>query len=303
MISFSDEALDWLAISTKIPIDALQISQLRGANSSAVYAIEHADKPKSRQFVLRIFTDEQWLRREPDLPFREANAMKEAKHCDVIAPRFINVAAHKVGFGAPVVLMSRLSGHVELRPDNLNDWCAQLAGTLAKIHAHPAKDFGWNMTSWVNEENLRVPAWAGNPNLWERAIEFWRAELPNEKPVFLHRDFHPCNVLWQNGKISGVVDWVNACRGPRGADVAHCRTNLAVLFGVEVADAFRDAYLEIAGGAHHSYWDVDSILGFSLPQPEFYRPWSEFGVEGFDWREMARRNEIYLASVMERAII
>ena len=298
MIAFNDEALQWLAISTKIPLDDLQIAELAGANSSAVYSVENAYKPKNRGFVLRVFDDAQWLAREPDLPFREANGLKEAKNCDLISPKLINVAAHEVGFGAPVVLMTRLKGHVELQPDNLSDWCAQLADALAKIHAHGAKDFGWNYISWVDEENLRVPNWAEHPQLWQRAIEFWRAGAPNEKAVFLHRDFHPCNVLWQNGEISGVVDWVNACRGPRGVDVAHCRTNLAVLFGVESADAFRDAYLEIAGGEHNPYWDVASILDFSLPQPEFYRPWSEFGVEEFDAREMARRNEIYLQSVM-----
>ena len=298
MIAFNADALDWLALSTKIPLDSLQISELAGANSSAVYAVENARKPKNRQFVLRVFTDEQWLQREPDLPFREALGTKEAKYCDIIAPRLINFAVHEVGFGAPAVLMTRLNGNVELRPADLSDWCAQLADTLAKIHRHKPKYFGWSYASWVDEDDLRVPAWTTQPELWQRAIEFWRAGPPQENPVFTHRDYHPCNILWKNGKISGVVDWVNACVGPRGVDVAHCRVNLAVLFGVKVADDFRDAYLEIAGGAHHPYWDVASILDFSLPQPEFYRPWSEFGVESFSAHEMAQRLEIYLERVM-----
>ena len=300
-MSFNADALAWLSLATKIPRESLQISELRGANSSAVYAIANADKPRARQFVLRVFTDKQWLRREPDLPFREANGLKEAKNGDVIAPKLINVADHEVGFGAPVVLMSRLSGHVELQPDDLSSWCAQLAQTLAGIHAHQPKYFGWQYTSWVDEANLRVPSWTEQPQLWQRAIEFWRAGPPKENVVFLHRDFHPCNVLWRNDKISGIVDWVNACIGPRGIDVAHCRTNLALMFGVEAADAFRDAYLAAAGGGHHPYWDVASILDFSLPQPEFYRPWAEFGLEEFSWREMAQRNEIYLQSVMDSA--
>lgn len=248
---------------------------------------------------MRVFTDEQWLRREPDLPFREARALKETQNCDVVAPKLIHFADHEVGFGAPVVLMSRLSGHVELRPDNLQNWITQLAGTLAQIHAHEAKNFDWNYTSWVDEANLRVPTWTKQSQLWQRAIELWRAGAPQEKAVFTHGDYHPCNVLWRNDKISGVVDWVNACLGPRGVDVAHCRTNLAVLFGVEAADAFKSAYLAIAGGTHHPFWDVASVLDFSLPRPEFYRPWSEFGLEKFDWRLMARHNEIYLQSVMQ----
>ena len=294
----SEDALWWLSYTTKVALESLRVAPMRGANSSSVYAVENAANARSRGFVLRVYSDAQWLRREPDVPMRECAALRQVKGCEVATPKFIAYATPDVGFGAPAVLMSRVSGHVELQPADLNDWCAQLAGALAQIHAQPTLYFGWNYTSWINEETLRVPAWTERPQLWQRAIEFWRAGPPTEKSVFLHRDFHPCNVLWRNGKISGVVDWVNACRGPRGVDVAHCRTNLAVLFGVEAADDFRDAYLEIAHGVHHPYWDVASILDFSLPQPEFYRPWAEFGVEAFDWREMARRNEIYLASVM-----
>lgn len=300
---FSEGARDWLASATKIAADDLVVTPMNGANSSAVLAVHDARKIREPRFVLRVFTKVQWLTQEPDLAIHEAAALQEVSYCGVDSPVLITFETSDVGFGGPVVLMSRVCGHVELQTDDLNRYCTQLAQTLAKIHVHKPKYFGWSYTSWIDEDNLRVPDWAENPRLWMRAIELWRAGAPTEKSVFLHRDFHPCNVLWKNGKISGVVDWVNACRGPRGVDVAHCRTNLAVLFGVPVADAFRDAYLEIAGGLHHPIWDVASVLSFSLPQPEFYRPWSEFGVEEFDWREMARRNEIYLASVMARAII
>jgi aminoglycoside/choline kinase family phosphotransferase len=97
-------------------------------------------------------------------------------------------------------------------------------------------------------------------------------------PSLHHRDYHPVNVLWQNGEVSGVVDWVNACLGPAGADVAHCRANLAQMFGVGVAEEFLQAYLERAGGEYNPFWDVDSVLNMSWPQPRFYLPWNEFGL-------------------------
>ena len=195
--------------------------------------------------------------------------------------------------------MSRVRGNVELQPGDLRDWSARLAKALVQIHAHPAPNFGWEYESWIDSSKLKVPAWTTHPQLWQRAIELWRGGEPQENAVFLHRDFHPANVLWSNGKVSGVVDWVNACLGPRGVDVAHCRTNLAVLFGVEIADYFRDCYLKHAGGEHHPYWDVASILDMSLPEPEFYRPWSEFGVDEISATEMGRRNEVYLESVVQ----
>ena len=39
----------------------------------------------------------------------------------------------------------------------------------------------------------------------------------------------------------------NACNGPAGIDVAHCAVNLSALFGVPVAEAFREAYEAVAG--------------------------------------------------------
>lgn len=300
MIPFNAEALDWLARSSNIAADALRITPMRGANSSAVFAIETAHKPRAQRFVLRVFNDKEWLAQEPDLLIHETFALAEARYCNVATPALIASKGDDIGFGGPVILMSRVRGHVELRPADLQDWTTKLAGALVQIHAREARDFGWHYSQWFDSARLQVPNWATDSQLWERAIAFYRTAPPLERDVFLHRDFHPCNVLWRNGKVSGVVDWVNACRGPRGLDVAHCRTNLAVLFGVETADAFRNAYIERAGGAHHSYWDVCSILEFSLPEPEYYRPWSEFGVEAFGAREMGRRLEIYLQSVMAR---
>ncbi len=300
MIALSQSARDWLADATGIAVDSLQISPWCGANSSAVYAIDNAHKPRAARFVLPVFDDKDWLVREPDLLIHETFALVEARHCQVKTPRLMASSAGEVGFGAPVVLMSRLRGQVELRPADLRDWSAKLAHALTRIHAHKATGFGWEYRSWIEAARPQVPQWTAQPQLWQRAIKLWHVGPPRENEVFLHRDFHPVNVLWHHGKVSGVVDWVNACIGPRGVDVAHCRTNLAVLFGVEIADHFRDCYLSYAGGRHHPFWDVASILDMSLPEPEFYRPWSEFGLDVLSTPEMARRDEIYLQSVMEQ---
>ena len=84
--------------------------------------------------------------------------------------------------------------------------------------------------------------------------------MPAYAPTFIHRDFHPGNVLWARGRVSGVVDWVNACAGPRGCDVATCRANLADLAGDRAADDFRAAYEALTGEAFHPYWDMACIL-------------------------------------------
>jgi len=47
--------------------------------------------------------------------------------------------------------------------------------------------------------------------VWERAVEISRGPAPDLPAVLLHRDFHPGNVLWRYGRVSGVVDWLGAC--------------------------------------------------------------------------------------------
>jgi hypothetical protein len=67
-------------------------------------------------------------------------------------------------------------------------------------------------------------------------------------------------VLWARGRPTGVVDWANACSGPRGCDVAHCRENLVALSGDDAADQFTAAYEAITGEAHHPFWELASVL-------------------------------------------
>jgi aminoglycoside phosphotransferase (APT) family kinase protein len=291
----------WLSKATGIASRDLQVTPLRGANSSLVFRLESARNPDASRFVLRLFHDAHWLREEPDLAAHEAAALQEAGHTSLCVPELLAWENEPDIMGAPFVLMSHLRGEVQLKPRDLGDWSAGLSQQLALLHAHCAPNFTWKYHSWLDREHLRPPSWAQNSKLWERAIGITHQKPPSEPCVFLHRDFHPVNVLWQDETISGVVDWVNACQGAASVDVAHCRTNLAVLFGIEAADTFLAAYENRAGSLENQpYWDVCSILDMALPQPEWYRPWSEFGLKRMPDALLQQRDEAYLQSVLKR---
>ena len=82
-----------------------------------------------------------------------------------------------------------------------------------------------------------------------------------DRPVLLHRDLHPTNVLWRDGVLAGVVDWVNACVGHPHAELGNGRWNLAVLAGTEAAEAYLEAYLERSGGSDYDpFWDLEATL-------------------------------------------
>jgi Ser/Thr protein kinase RdoA (MazF antagonist) len=195
--------------------------------------------------------------------------------------------------------MTRLPGRVELTPVNVSAWIEQLARALAAIHHHPAAGLRWSYFPWFDPATAVIPAWSSDAAAWQRAIGIARGPTPDAPAVFIHRDFHPVNVLWQDGALCGVVDWVNACRGPASVDVAHCRSNLAFMYGVPAADAFLAAYVRAAPAFRHDpYWDVTSLLDWSLPHPTPYSPWAEFGLGGIDEVLMQIRAEAYLRTCL-----
>jgi aminoglycoside phosphotransferase (APT) family kinase protein len=300
-VIFSEAARDWLGRSVAAAGSSLAIMPMGGSTSSSLFSVERTGGPAAERYVLRVLDNREWLAEEPDLANHEAAALTEAREAGLLAPRLVAYAADDVGFGAPAVLMTFIAGAVELRPADFPCWLRVLAAQLAAIHRCSADGFPWRFRSWVNRVALVTPAWSAVPRLWERAIEFWLRGAPDERFVFIHRDYHPANVLWREGAVSGVVDWINACRGPAGVDVAHCRTNLAGMYGPAAADEFLTAYRDAADGfTYDPYWDLDSLLDMCLAGPSYYPPWQEFGLGAIPAQVLRQRIDAYLESVIRR---
>lgn len=298
--NFNTDARAWLTRNLEAGI-GLRITPMAGATSSSVYLVDYDRGGAARSCVLRVLDNAAWLAEEPDLAAHEAAALIEAERAGLPAPRLIASAAEDVGFGGPVVLMTLIPGAVDLRPADFQGWLGELARGLAAIHRHKPAGFPWRFRSWVNRAALAPPPWSAAPHAWERAIQRVLDAPPDAGATFIHRDYHPANVLWRDGRISGVVDWVSACLGPAGADVAHCRTNLAQMYGIAAADRFLAAYSDAADSfAYDPYWDLDSLLDMCLPQPAFYPPWQRFGLPVMGREALNARIDAYLQSVVRR---
>ena len=250
-------------------------ARLAGSSSTSLWRVEAGN----RRFVLRVLDNDEWLRQEPDLVAHEVAALQLARAGGLPAPE--PVAWDEIGTacGRPTVLMTWLPGEVLLRPASLDDWLRQQARALLDIHRTAAQDFGWSWFSWSGPDP-RVPAWSEVPEAWERAIEITAGPAPTAPTCFIHRDFHPVNLLWQGEQLGAVVDWVNACRGPAAVDLAHCRGNLVALYGLEVADRFLRHYHAMGGVDHGdmAWWDLMSLVEGLPGPPEVYVGWAPFGI-------------------------
>jgi len=195
-----------------------------------------------------------------------------------------------------------MPGEVVLQPANRDEWLQGLAGAATKIHRVDAAGFPWSYRRYNEGESLLVPAWSKHPEVWKRALDVVHGPAPSFRSCFVHRDYHPSNVLWSSGRVSGIVDWVNGCRGPAGIDVAWCRHNLANLHGVSTADDFLAAYIVAAGSDfnYDPYWDLMSVVELLPGPPSMYEGWRAAGFPGISNTIMRERVDAYLASVVAR---
>jgi len=253
------QALAWAGAWLGGPV--ISARALRGGMSSAVHLVT-VRRPDGRraQAVLR-----RYVRPDPDEldpAAREARALRLAGAAGVPTPALLAVDPDGTQAGVPALLMSRLPGRVDWWPSDLDRWLERLAALLPRIHgtALPPGEAVPRFAPY-RQENYRPPGWARYPRVWERAVEISRGPAPDLPAVLLHRDFHPGNVLWRYGRVSGVVDWLGACSGPAPADVAHCRINLLAM-GAEVASRFTVRWEQVAGATYHPWGDVVTVVGF-----------------------------------------
>jgi Ser/Thr protein kinase RdoA (MazF antagonist) len=156
--------------------------------------------------------------------------------------------------------MSRVPGRVDWFPKDLTAWLRRLADLLPPLH-ETQLDAGEYVQEFKPYEppSWEPPEWLGDKRLWERALTIFHGPRLDTDRVFIHRDYHPGNVLWRRGSISGLVDWQAASVGPRAVDVWHCRGNLLSRFGERAADQFVAAW-QAASGQTYNPWAETVML-------------------------------------------
>ncbi|WP_031487379.1 alpha/beta fold hydrolase [Streptomyces bicolor] len=260
------------------------------------------------RLALRTFVKPFFRRHAPGLLTREASVLTLlAAQQAVPAPRLIAVDATAEHCDHPSLLMSLLPGRVrvdEVAEEDLDRRMDLLAAQLAAIHTVVPDERPRTYQAWTSAEWVRTP---GGP-LWERAVEVIRRDPPAYEGCFLHRDFHPGNVLFSGEgaqlRISGVVDWVETSWGPADLDVAHCSTALALLHGPEHGLGFRARYeahggRRLADSADHLYWRLLDALAYSPDAAKLAGPWRELGRTDLTPEVLGGRLAEYVAGLLE----
>ncbi len=231
------------------------VRPIAGGMTGAVVALD-ATAHDAHRFVLKLYRPDP---SEPDSAGREARILELLAPTDLPVPRVVAMDREGTDAVWPALLMTRMPGRRRFRPREVGPWLEGMSRLAARIHSAPvALDALPAHRLWGADDLLPLPEWWTKPDVWKAAVEVFRGPAPDEPVTFIHRDFHPGNLLWKGRRPSAIVDWVYACRGPVAVDVAHCRLNLWLDLGRDVADT----WVEVTGGAHHPYWDIADALSW-----------------------------------------
>jgi aminoglycoside phosphotransferase (APT) family kinase protein len=188
----------------------------------------------------------------------EFENLRHAARGAVPTPRPVACDPDGRWFATPAFVMTAVPGRQDLRPDDLDGWIGGLARALAALHeiatadVHPVRPPRWE----------RWEPWETTDRPLMHAITRCIGELgtigADQLGCFTHDDYHPGNVLFDAGRLSGVVDWSHVAIEPRGSAVAYCRSDLAIHPGGDAPDRFLRAYeAEIGTSVEQlAHWDV-----------------------------------------------
>ena len=223
---------------------------------------------REQRYVLRRWVRPEWRWQDPDYTVaREVSALSLLQRAGITAPRVLATDPTGDEVGECALLMTFLpGGHPPHHLDDVDSYVDQWA--RAQLEWQTVDPTGSGVPAYEGYHDLssRVPPTdAPDPALWLAAIEYLAATAEPKGTTFLHRDYHPANTLWSDGRLTAVVDWANASIGHPDQDVGHMRWNLTVSYGREVADRFRDAVCRLSGRPYDPFWDVRAIVDLIVP--------------------------------------
>jgi aminoglycoside phosphotransferase (APT) family kinase protein len=198
----------------------------------------------------------------------------------------------------PTSLLSWLDGQPDITPADPRGWARELGRALAAVHTVPTARLAELPSvfdrSGASQEILGGPLAAEVRARWSQVVA--------SPQVLTHGDYWSGNVLWRDGRLTGIVDWSGGSRGPRGFDLGWCRLDLVLLFDEQIADDFLTAYEAGTGQAvgEMSLWDCWAVARSDAAVGSWAPNYLPLGRADLDEDELRRRHAQWTACLRER---
>jgi aminoglycoside phosphotransferase (APT) family kinase protein/ABC-type phosphate/phosphonate transport system substrate-binding protein len=174
--------------------------------------------------VLRIYSGERGL------PFlrHECSAQVHMDHLGYPVARPLLIEEDAELLGGPFMIMRQLPGRTLLEamwhePWRIISGPTQMALAHARLHELPTDGFPAPCEPFLDRQLARLDSLIAEYELdgLSAGLDWLCAHRPGEpqKPSIIHLDFHPLNLMFQDGRCEGVLDWSESDVGDRHADL------------------------------------------------------------------------------------
>lgn len=226
-----------MAIDLGLDTRLTGVRRLTGGLASSTHVLRFARGPR---LVLKRYP------KRSSIAGREFCALEFARSRRLTAPSPVALDDGS-WFGTPAIVMEALSGGATVHPKSPERFLRQSAGAIAEVHGVAATDVPpplrrppgrrWDLPEALPEGLLDQP-------LAGQVLERLRQgpSRSQRDAVFVHGDFHPGNVVWARGSLSGLVDWSHAGRGDRWEEVSYFRVELVMVMGLAASDLMLSQY-------------------------------------------------------------
>ena len=261
---------------------------------------------KDIRLVVKRMTDDP----DPERASADFHGLRIAQRHGIPAPEPLHLDESGDLLGVPGIVSRFIEGKQIANPEDLKTWTFHITQALLRVHdinptseerrhIYNGLDMGLYFLKgdWPDskaEHPLACPIF--------KAVLELQANLRHVRPSILHMDYWPGNILWNGGRISGLVDWDAASYGDPALDVAYFRMNMYLRGVKEAADMFLDFYEAESGPVENlGFWEL-ACAARPLPNPSIWIPASrEMGDTGAtDDRAQTDFHE-FVASAMRRA--
>jgi aminoglycoside phosphotransferase (APT) family kinase protein len=207
---------------------------------------------RKEHFVVKVFVDDGVQART------EFDNLAAVTVASVPTPEPVLMDSEGPWFGAPAIVMTALPGRPEMHPKNRTLWTDGAAEALASIHSIPTSRMSHVRTPRWQRWTPSTEGMGSDSCRADAVLARLYAQVGTLPTVLSHDDYNPGNLLYDGGRLSGVVDWADITIEPRQAAVAMYRHFLAIHPGGDAPETFLDAYERVAKTSLDDLelWDV-----------------------------------------------
>jgi aminoglycoside phosphotransferase (APT) family kinase protein len=261
----TEPTLAWL-LEALDATEVVEIEPMRGSSTSALHRVTvRSAGDTQKRVVLRQYELTDVLADNPDIASQETTALRLAASAAVPTPTLLAADVGGKETHVPTVVMSWLEGRPRWEAKDRRRFLTGLVDAMTAISAIDVpSEVSVPPISGYAQKSYDPPRWATRPEVWRRAVEIFLGPTPSTDLRFVHRDFHPGNVLWSKAQLTGLVDWQSACIGPASIDPGHCRLNM-LYYEPDMADELRTIWEQRAQRTFDPWADVIAIIGMLDP--------------------------------------